>query len=338
MTRKAAGTLLLVHTVLTLLLQLSALAIPDLQAWLGLPTLSGLVTRAVLMQGALIFLPSLVIIGLYKLPAEAIIGGPSTPSSLILAAVVGVPAGVVFQGLNNLMLYLIFQLGWTVPAAATSTDRWSADLWQQTLPVMLVLITVRVLTPALIEELMFRGVIQSSLKSPGNLPGTAIIFWQALAFALFHNNPLFLLPPLLAGLLLGLLRQNGNSLLPSIIGHLSLNLTLLLIAPLLPQLTAQYLNLSTRSAPALFYASLIATFVAAITLIPLIALISQLRPPEVATGPGQPLQGLPVRQTGLAKFGGNDQAKPSRLPGDWKFALALLMLLVTMVVSYFQAV
>ena len=338
MTRKAAGTLLLVHTVLTLLLQLSALAIPDLQAWLGLPTLSGLVTRAVLMQGALIFLPSLVIIGLYKLPAEAIIGGPSTPSSLILAAVVGVPAGVVFQGLNNLMLYLIFQLGWTVPAAATSTDRWSADLWQQTLPVMLVLITVRVLTPALIEELMFRGVIQSSLRSSGNLSGTTVIFWQALAFALFHNNPLFLLPPLLAGLLLGLLRQNGNSLLPGIIGHLSLNLTLLLIAPLLPQLTAQYLNLSTQSASALFYASLIATFVAAITLIPLVALISQLQPPNEGAASWQQASAAQARQTGLVPVGKSGQRKPASWPGDWKFALALLMLLVTMMVSYFQAV
>jgi hypothetical protein len=179
--------------------------------------------------------------------------------------------------------------------------------------VIAVIVLIRVLTPAVIEELMFRGVVQGSLLTRG--APAAAIFWQAVAFSLFHNDPLFIVPPLLAGLLLGYLRQNGNSLLPSMVAHTSLNLTLLVINPILPHLTAQYLRISTQTSLSLFYASLIATFVAAVALVPLLALVSQLKRAN-----GQEIQPLVI------------------FPGDWKFALALLMLIVTMMVTYYQSI
>ena len=313
MARSIAGLLLIIHTALTLVLQLASLAVPSLASWLGSDSLIGLVSRSVIMQGGLILLPVLMIIVLKNIPAEQIAGGRRQPSSLILAAVIGVPAAVVFQGLNNLCLYFLVRFGWELPKSSGISDRFSTDLWQQSWQVILIILLIRVMTPAVIEELMFRGVIQGSLLARGS--AATAIFWQAVAFSLFHNDPLFILPPLLAGLLLGYLRYNSNSLLPSMIAHTSLNLTLLAIAPILPRLTAQYLRISTQTSLSLFYASLIATFVAAVALVPLLALISRMKQAD-----------------------STDDQLLVIFPGDWKFALALLMLLATMMVTYYHSI
>lgn len=316
MNRAAAGTLLIIHTVLTLALQLAARAQPEWLSWLTEGTLKGIVSRAVLMQGGLILVPTLVIIFMDHMPAQEIFGGRSRDGSLILATVIGVPAAVVFHGLNNLSVYFMVRLGWRLPWP-DHQDAYLTDLWQQTWPVIGTLIVIRVLAPALIEELMFRGVILSSLSSQ-IAPGLAI-FWQAVAFALFHNDPFFLVSPFLAGLLLGLLRTRGGSLLPSILAHASLNLTMLLLTPLLPRLTAQYLNLPTHSTQSIFYASLIATFIAAVALIPLLALLGRL-------------------QTRLPAGAAASSSEHPSLLGGLLFALALLLLLVTIGVTYYQAV
>lgn len=322
MSHRNAGSLLLIHAGLSILLQLTILALPAFQGWLGSSALMGLVIRMVIMQGALILLPTLFVLFSSRQPAAEVTGGRSTPSSLILAAAIGVPAGIVFWGLNHLILYLVSQLGRIGLVSSTDSDTWSTQLWDQSAKVVIVLIIVRVLAPAVIEELMFRGVIFGSLKhlfSP-----FWVIFWQAVAFSLFHNDPLFSLPPLLAGLLLGLLRQNGNSILPPMLTHVTMNLTLLAISPLLPRLTADYLNLSSRSFASLFYASLIATFIAAVALIPLIAMLMHLKPAQQ--------EASETRSLAVA----NIESVPAVLPGVLRFALALLVLLVTMVVTYIQ--
>ncbi|MDD2534242.1 MAG: type II CAAX endopeptidase family protein [Eubacteriales bacterium] len=340
MQKRAAGALLLIHTVLTWLIQLTALMSPQLASWLAVPSLLGTVTRAVVMQGALILLPTLWVIWYFKLTPGQITGHRSTPSSLILAVVVGIPAGVVFQGLNNLTLYFAARMGIAIPQSTrTVSDQLSQGLWDQGYLIILTVVIIQVLTPAVVEELMFRGVIQGSLKR--YMAPFAALIWQAVAFSLFHSNPVFIVAPLLAGLLLGLLRQNGNSILPGILAHLSMNLTLLLISPLLPELTAHYLNLSTRSTSSLFYASLIATFIAAVALVPLLALISHLRPENSD-------EHVLSHQINIYRLGhgditdadSDDEPEPgtSFIPRDWKFALALLMLLATMMVTYFQAI
>jgi hypothetical protein len=318
MTSGTAGTLLLIHTLLTLALQLTALALPESAVWLAGNSLTAQVLRTVVMQGGLILLPTLAIILYGRLESDQVVGGRSRAGSLILSAVIGLPAAVVLQGLNNLLLYALLRMGWAMPTPAASsgqlfTPRLADDLWNQSLRVILVIVLIQVLVPAVAEELMFRGVIQGSLNVRGR--AGAAVFWQAVAFALFHTEPLFFLPPLLAGLLLGFLRLQGNSLLSSLLAHASLNLSFLAITPILPRLTAQYLSVSMQSTSSLFYASLIATFVAAVTLVPLLLVLGS-------------------QTTRFASV-----AKRGRLyPGDFKFTLALLALIATMFLSYFQAV
>jgi membrane protease YdiL (CAAX protease family) len=309
---QAAGTLLLVHTLATLILQVLPAMWPGLKHWLADSSLAGFVMHAALMQGGLILLPTLLVIFFYQLPANELVGERIRPGSLLLAIIVGIPAAVVFQGLNNLLVYVLIRNGWNLPAPNTPTGSYGSSLASASLPMIGIIILVSVLLPAVVEELMFRGVLQSSLGSRGSLQSALI--WQALAFALFHSDPLFILPPLLAGLLLGYLRLKSEHLLPPMLAHASLNASLLALNPLLPRLTAQYMSISTQTTTSILYASLIAACVAAVALVPLLVLISHLNP----------LEKQPV----------GDQQLYS---GDIKYTLAMLILVVTMMVIYFQS-
>jgi hypothetical protein len=227
---------------------------------------------------------------------------------MVLGLTVGVPAAVVFQGFNNLLVYVLIQSKIALPEPASQAGPLDRDFLQQPLPLIILVILVSVIMPGLVEELMFRGVILSSLASTGAVASAVI--WQALAFAIFHADPMFLLPPFFAGLLLASIRKNSDSLWPAMMAHMSLNLTLLAINPLLPRLTSQYLAGASGNANSLLYASLIAACIAAVALIPLMILINH-RQPHVAH-PGR---------------------KIHFFPADWKFALAILILLATMILE-----
>lgn len=301
------GTLLLLHSILALLAVLLRRAWPPFDMFVGAATLNAYVISSLIMQGGLILIPTVLIIWFGRIKPDEISGSKARAGSLILALTAGIPAAVVFQGLNNLLIYALVKSGIRLPAA-TAAFADNSNLLAKPLPVLLLIVLASVIIPALIEELMFRGVILASLSSGGAT--LSAILLQAFAFALFHGDPLFLLPPFLAGWLLALVRRSSLSLLPSILMHLSLNLSLLALAPLLPTLTAEYVSAASSESFSLLYASLIAAFVAAVALVPLIVLITSQSP---------------------------RQARPPRWqiwPADWKFALAILILVATMVVEF----
>jgi len=301
------GTLLLLHSILALLAVLLRRAWPQFETLVGAATLDAYVVSSLIMQGGLIFIPTILIIWFGQIQPVEISGGKARAGSLILALTAGIPAAVVFQGLNNLLIYVLVKSGIHLPAASSAFDD-SSNLLTKPLPVLLLIVLVSVIIPALVEELMFRGVILASLSSGGATYSAVLL--QAAAFALFHGDPLFLLPPFLAGWLLALVRRSSLSLLPAILMHLSLNLSLLALAPLLPTLTAEYVSAAGSGSFSLLYASLIAAFVAAVALVPLIVLITSQTP-------------HPARR-----------ARWHFWPADWKFALAIVILVATMIVEF----
>lgn len=303
-----AGTLLLIHAALALLAVLLQRAWPLFRQLVSSESLSSYVTGSLIMQGGLIFLPTVLVIVTGRLPASSLLGGKARSGSLILAFTAGIPAAVVFQGMNNLLIYALAKSGVQLPVSVPVYDATGGDLFGRPLPVILVVVLISAIIPGLVEELMFRGVILASLSSAG--AAASAVIWQAAAFALFHGDPLFILPPLFAGLLLAHIRRCSDSLLPAMLAHISLNFSLMALAPLLPQLTAEYLTGSSSEASSLLYASLIAAFVSAVALVPLIVLIGHLqgRRPE----------------HGRLHF----------WPGDWKFVLAFAVLIVTMIIEF----
>ena len=83
------------------------------------------------------------------------------------------------------------------------------------MPLWVVLLAVAV-TPAVCEELFFRGVVLSGLRSLGKWPAIAI---SALLFAVAHASIYRLLPTLLLGLVLGYLVWKTGSIVVSMIVH-----------------------------------------------------------------------------------------------------------------------
>lgn len=303
------GLLLLIHAVLALAVVLLRRVWPQLDQLVSGSTLYSFVIAGLLMQGLLIFLPTLLVILGGRIPTESLLGGKARAGSLILALTAGIPAAVVFQGMNNLMIYILVKSGITLPEPAVAAGVADSDFFGQPWQIILLIVVVSVILPGLVEELMFRGVILSAFASTG--AGLSAVIWQAAAFAVFHAEPLFLLPPFLAGLMLATIRRNSESLMPAMLAHMSLNLSMLVLAPLLPQLTVNLLTGSASQANSLLYASLIAACVAAVALVPILVLITHLQNRRLAVG-----------------------GRPHIWPADWKFVLAFVLLIVTMLIEY----
>lgn len=302
--RGAAGTLLLLHALLSVLLQITWVSIPDGFLNISKKGLDGYVIAAIFMQGICVLLPTLFVLFWFKMPANNAVGvSKSTPGGLLMSITIGIPAAVVFIGLNNGFLYFLSRSGITLPASPLPS--WTAFQGPRAL---ILVVMVSVLLPGIIEELMFRGVVQGSMESEGGQ--FSAIFLQAFAFAIFHADPLFILAPFLAGMLLGFVRKTTGSIYSSVLTHMSLNLTILLMQPILPRITSEYFD----AVPSLqiLYSSLLAACVAAVALIPMVLVFSSLSREKTRV-----------------------KEKLVFFPADWKFILACLVLISTLLFVYF---
>lgn len=302
--RGAAGMVLLLHASLSILFQIGWVGMPD--GWLGIfkDSMEGYVIAAIIMQGICILLPTLYVIFRFRIPADTVLAiTGSSPVRLLMAFIIGIPAAFVFTGLNNGFIYLLSRMDIFLPSSRL--PEWTAYQGPVSFTVILM---VSVLLPGIIEELMFRGVIQGSLESEGGRVSVIII--QAFAFSVFHSDPLFILAPFLAGLLLGYLRQKTGSIFTGILAHISLNLTMLVMQPLLPRITSEYFTM-TASLQTL-YTSLLAACVAAVALIPMLLIFSTL--------PGK--AAVAEKKTRFSFI-------------EWKFILASLLMISVLLFSYF---
>ncbi|HBV62915.1 MAG TPA: hypothetical protein DEF45_07830 [Rhodopirellula sp.] len=106
------------------------------------------------------------------------------------------------------------------------------------------LILMIAVTPALCEELLFRGYVQSRLTRVFR-PVFGIIV-SSIAFAAFHMDPVHVIAVVPLGLFLGWLTWQSGSLLPAILAHFANNLVSVLAIVIAP--TA---DTNTFSLPAL---------------------------------------------------------------------------------------
>ncbi len=307
--RDAAGTLLLLHALLSILMYILKFWISDdFTEFLG-SGMPGFVSSALIMQGICILLPTIFVMAHYGLSSD-LIPGPSTPTGgwTIMSATVGIPAAIVFTGLNNGYIYILYKSGVRLPSAETVVPEASVEQAGGGIAGFIVVLILSVLLPGIVEELMFRGVIQGAASAGGQV--TAAIIIQAVVFAVFHVDILFLIAPFLAGLLLGYIRHKTGTVYAPVLAHITMNLTILLMKPLLPALTAEYVAEMTSNA--VLYASLIAAAAASVALIPMLVAFSSVRAPQ-------------TRKERQAKF----------FPVDHKFIIGALILTGSMLFYYF---
>lgn len=87
------------------------------------------------------------------------------------------------------------------------------------------------ITPAIVEEIVFRGMILNGLRTKFN--DYASIALSALMFALMHGSVQQLIYPFLLGLILGWIKLRTNSIIPCMIVHFTNNFLTLLLTYLL---------------------------------------------------------------------------------------------------------
>jgi len=307
--RSLPGTLLLAHALLSILLQLLWTVMPDGTLGIRKDALTGFVVAAAAMQGICILVPALATAAGYSMPASAILGRRRLrPGSLILSATLGIPAAVLLIGLNNAVVYGMVQAGLPLPQAPLPSTLALSS------PRNAVLVAVvSVVIPGLVEELFFRGMLQGAMEHAGGR--RAAVWLPAMAFALFHSNPLFLLAPLGAGLLLGTIRQATGSLMAGMATHMTMNLTILAMEFLLPRLSADSAGVSwgPETAVPMLTASLLAAAIAAVTFLPLLLVLT-----------------APSRDTPRP-------CRPVAFPVDWRFWLACLLLAGNIAFRFFAA-
>jgi sodium transport system permease protein len=102
----------------------------------------------------------------------------------------------------------------------------------------LVSLLVIAVLPAVCEEIVFRGVLLTSLAARIG-PGLAV-YLTAGVFGLIHFDPIRLLFTFVLGLVLGALRVRTGSLWPPVVVHLTLNTLTFLIAPLVDDPSQAY--------------------------------------------------------------------------------------------------
>ncbi len=296
------------HALLTILLMIIWAILPRNVFGVDKLALDGGMFSTLLTQGFTVLLPSVFVLFLYNMDISLVAGRVSQPLSVFgLAAVIGIPAAIAFSGLNNISLFLLARLGFH-----PTSDSLLGLVGSPSPLTYLLLILVTALIPAICEELMFRGVIQTSLGLSGR-SGLSIIL-MATAFALYHGDPYFLIAPFFAGIYLGFMRQLTDNLFVTMLTHFIMNATLVVLQPVLPLFTSSMAFAGTAGRTAL-YASIIAAAVALVTLIPLTsALLSN-----------------------TAKAASPDQMRKRLLqeqwfPADWKFLLGLFLMFVTMLI------
>lgn len=303
----SAGTVLLLHAVLSVIFQVTWVSLPDKTFGVVKNGMIGYVSAALLMQGICILVPALFVIFWFNIPTKLSVGvSNGFGGGLIMSASIGVPAAVVFVGINNGFVYFLSRLEFVLPP---STIPKSGVIQGPNTFILILLIGV--LLPGIIEELMFRGLILGSMQSQGGR--YSAIFFSALAFAIFHADPLFILAPFLAGLLLGFIRTKTGNIYSTILTHSVMNLTIILMTPLLPKITPDYI--STMTSNSVLYASLISACIASVALIPMIFTLST----------------------------NCDSQRKQReryvlFPFDIKFVLAMLILTATLLFVYFSGI
>lgn len=254
------ATLIFMHAVLLLALELAWKYMPLDFLGVSKNGFTGFIIATAGIQVLTLMFPMFLSFNTYHLSSGTVMGKTKIDRPMVMASLLlGVPAALFFNGINNIFTFLL--ISWDVTLPSYILPKWSSPIG---LPELLLTLLVAAVVPSILEELFFRGFLMKSLY--GIRGKKVAIFISALAFAFFHNDPLFFLGPLGVGILLGYLRKNTESVLPAILTHLSINVATFLLDPVLPRFNAQMVMLFPAEGRSNLTANLVATVSSGIVL------------------------------------------------------------------------
>ncbi len=85
------------------------------------------------------------------------------------------------------------------------------------IPELLFVVLVVAVTPAIVEELLFRGLIQNCFER--RLVPLRAAIWTGIIFGLFHFNPFQIVPLIILGCFFGILRMRSRSMIIAMTVH-----------------------------------------------------------------------------------------------------------------------
>lgn len=309
--RKAAGTLILFATIIAIVTNIVWAKIPVESLNLSRYNLNGVFFKSLLEFLLAMLIPSVVVFKLFSLKQTEVLGKTKQNSTAyILTALMGIPLALVITGLHNVTIFILDKLGVSV----TFKNHFAINQSPSILGFILML-SVLVLIPAIVEEFMFRGVLQASLRNPERLQLSLLL--TATASSLFFKNIMFVVVYLAISLILSLVKEAADNLLIPILLHISISTSLLLMQYFLP-LYRSAIELKSIDGRSKFYTTIILAVVAIVLLIPLFK----------------------------ASFSAYDDSKDGKYdeesemdnyielqneisPVDWQFVLAILLLLLS---------
>jgi membrane protease YdiL (CAAX protease family) len=154
---------------------------------------------------------------------RALIGNRTNAAQLAFAALIGVLLAPALQGVDSVMMELFHLLG------AHITD--SAMITPDTVGQMLVGFVTIGIFAGVVEEPIFRGVVQRGLASAMG-KRTAIVL-TAFAFSLIHMEVVGFPTRFIIGVVLGYMMWRSGSILPGVFTHAAYNSTLIAMTLLL---------------------------------------------------------------------------------------------------------
>jgi len=170
----------------------------------GKDKLEGLVQSQLL----LILLPVLLIIRILKLKANEVLRFKLPKANqLLLLPFIAIPAMLIVAYLMQ-SINMVFPISQKYIESMQALMNISANPWT--------LLLTLALLPGICEEVLFRGWLMRFYESSGKV---IAVVCTALFFAVFHLDPVRLLPTFLLGLLLGYLTIRSGSIISSMISH-----------------------------------------------------------------------------------------------------------------------
>lgn len=179
--------------------------------------------RILTMMGQILFIlvPTLLLARLLTRKSTEVFPWriPSVPETIY--AIVGL---LCLQQL--LQIYLFFQDMIPLPdilqKAVTQFKQALEDMFKVivsagSVPELLLVITVVAFVPAIVEEMFFRGLVQTSFEKRVRPLRAALI--TGIVFGLYHFNPFAVVPLMVLGVYFGLLRARSNSIVLPMTAH-----------------------------------------------------------------------------------------------------------------------
>jgi len=162
----------------------------------------------------LILGPSLIFLVLWKYDIKKILRIKLfSPGTFLIAVILGL-SGMIF----TIQVSAVQNIFFPFPGAEEVMGPLIEMLKARGGPIdFLIKFTMIALLPAICEETLFRGVIQSTLEKHSSKIKAIII--TSLLFGIFHMNPYRFLPTMIIGLYLGYLAQRTKSIFPGMIVH-----------------------------------------------------------------------------------------------------------------------